>query len=456
MDGQAPGLFAAHDEGHLPHPDHPLSCIKFGIQMQLQFGIAGLLCVSALAAQPIVFSFNGTLNGAPIALDSILVMNLTQEGDTTIYFPNNVLVLSAVGMEEWEQMQALPMHVQPNPFDGSADVQMEVTGGELLLTLRDATGRVLTSYAANMAAGGHRFQVSCDRPGVHLITATQGGASRTVHLIAAEGAGGASLSYTGEAGRALPKEDRSLFTWAPGDQLRYIGYASNEGVLFSDAIDEVPESSATRSFMVLSGAVCRNSPKLADVDGNEYRAVQIGDQCWMAENLRTTRYRDGAIIPHVTENMEWIQLNSPAWCNFGNYPENDVTYGKLYNWYAAANPNICPQGWHVPTDAEWTMLTDHLGGAHIAGGKMKDTGTQHWSAPNVGATNESGFSALPGGDRFANNGVFYNLGHGGFWWSSSEDGEGNAWNRLLVYFNDGVNREHSNVRDGFCVRCLMD
>jgi uncharacterized protein (TIGR02145 family) len=435
--------------------------------MKFQLGIAGFLCGSALAAQTIAITFNGALNGAPISLDSILVMNLTQGGDTTIYFPKNVLVLSAVGIEESAQMQTLPMDVLPNPFDGSTDVEMEATGGELLLTLRDATGRELTSYVANMAAGGHRFHVSCNRPGVHLLTAVQGGVSRTVRLIATEGAGVAFLSYTGEAGRALPKEDRSLFTWAAGDELRYIGYASSGGVLHSDAIDEVPEASATRSFMVLSGVVCRSSPKLADIDGNEYRAVQIGEQCWMAENLRTTRYSDGASIPQVTDGTAWAQLSSAAWCNFGNDVNFDATYGKLYNWFAAAEPSICPQGWHLPTDSEWQELElalgmppDELnvsgfrGSAQNVGGRMKTMVL--WNDPNSGATNEIGFAGLPCGYRTYDQGMFDNLGVFGYYWSTTESGANNAWARGLYYNNIGASRDAYIKRTGFCLRCVRD
>lgn len=411
---------------------------------------------AALTAQSLVITFNGTLNDVATPLDSILVMNLSQGGDTSILFPDNELVLSAVGIGELAQRAQWPITVLPGPFAGSTDVHVQVWGGELLLRLHDASGRELITYAAKMAPGHHRFRASCERPGVHLLTVLQGDARQTIRLLATEGAGITSVAHIGTSDRDEPKDDRTLFTWTLGDELRYIGYATDAGIVYSAAVDEVPVATTTRTFDLLAGVVCPNTPALVDMDGHLYRAVQIGDQCWMAEDLRTGRYRDGTIIPHVSDDIAWSQLNGAAWCNFGNDPDNDAVYGKLYNWYAAANPLLCPQGWHVPSDAEWTVLTDHLGGMDIAGGKMKSPGTQHWAAPNMGATNESGFSALPGGDRFANNGVFYNLGHGGFWWSTSEDGEGNAWNRLLVYFNDGVNREHSNVRDGFCVRCVRD
>jgi uncharacterized protein (TIGR02145 family) len=192
-----------------------------------------------------------------------------------------------------------------------------------------------------------------------------------------------------------------------------------------------------------------------DIDGNAYATIQIGKQVWMAENLRTTRYRDGSTIPNVTGNTAWEQLNSGAWCNYDNSPVNDTTYGKLYNWYAAANPLICPQGWHVPTDAEWTVLTCYLGGLQVAGGKMKSTGTQYWDAPNTGATNESGFSGLPGGFRHRG-GSFYHLGDHGGWWSATESAD-YAWGRGLNAEDAAVTRHSLNEKiRGLCLRCVRD
>ena len=129
-------------------------------------------------------------------------------------------------------------------------------------------------------------------------------------------------------------------------------------------------------------------------------------------------------------NTAWSQLNNGAWSNYDNSPANDDAYGKLYNWYAAANPNICPQGWHMPTDAEWTTLTGFLGGSTVAGGKMK-TVSPLWNAPNTGATNASGFSGLPTGFRDDLDGSFVNLGGFGIWWCATESGPDQAWSRGL-------------------------
>jgi len=213
-------------------------------------------------------------------------------------------------------------------------------------------------------------------------------------------------------------------------------------------------ATATRTFVMAAGTVCPNSPNVTDIDGNVYASVQIGDQCWMAENLKTTQNRDGTPIPNVTDGTAWSLLSSGAWCNYDNISDYDAIYGKLYNWYAAANPNICPQGWHMPTDAEWTVLTTYLGGDWVAGGKMK--ATTLWNVPNTGATNESGFSGLPGGNRNPNNGYFYLLGNYGNWWSASESGAERAWGRALANDYADVGRNANYKRNGFCLRCVRD
>jgi uncharacterized protein (TIGR02145 family) len=194
--------------------------------------------------------------------------------------------------------------------------------------------------------------------------------------------------------------------------------------------------------------------------------VTIGTQIWSSTNLDVTTYRDGTPIPQVTDPTAWAGLTTGAWCYYNNTTANGITYGKLYNWYAVAGihdtdpstPNkiLAPQGWHVPSDAEWTTLTDFLGGGQVAGGKMKSTGTSLWSSPNTAATNESGFSGLPGGCR-GNLGSFNFFGGYGFWWSSSESSTADAWYRYL-YYSAGlaVRDDGNNKGSGFSVRCLRD
>jgi uncharacterized protein (TIGR02145 family) len=180
----------------------------------------------------------------------------------------------------------------------------------------------------------------------------------------------------------------------------------------------------------------------------------------MAENLKVTKYSDGTTIPNITDNTQWSNLTSGAWVYYNNDAANNAKYGKLYNWFAVSpttngTKNVCPTGWHVPTDAEWTVLTDYLGGVSVAGGKMKEVGTTSWNSQNTEATNTSLFSALPGGFR-GSSGNYFNIGYNGNWWSSSENNTFNAWNRNLYYnYGDAYSYDYLK-KNGFSVRCLRD
>ena len=160
---------------------------------------------------------------------------------------------------------------------------------------------------------------------------------------------------------------------------------------------------------------------LTDQDGNVYKTITIGTQTWMAENLRTTKYNDGTAIPKVTGASSWVNLTTGAYCNVNNTENTDsvATYGRLYNLYAVNTGKLAPSGWHVPADAEWIILRSYLGGLGVAGRKMKEIDTTHWIAPNYGATNESGFTALPSGLRSYSDGTFSYVGSIAFYWSST-------------------------------------
>jgi len=200
---------------------------------------------------------------------------------------------------------------------------------------------------------------------------------------------------------------------------------------------------------------------LTDQDGNIYKTVTIGTQTWMAENLRTTKYRDDSDIPIITDNTDWNGLTTGAYCNYNNTTNADTiaTFGRLYNWYAVNDSRkIAPAGWHVPTDADWTTLTTYLGGDAVAGGKTKESGTTHWTSPNKGATNESGFTCLPSGSRCNSVGMFDNLGYYGYYWSSTpyQYDANSALERGLAYSDSGYLWSISSVTCGVAVRLVKD
>ena len=191
---------------------------------------------------------------------------------------------------------------------------------------------------------------------------------------------------------------------------------------------------------------------LADYDGRLYKTIQIGAQTWMAENLKTTKLNDGTEIPFVTNENAWMELTTPGYCWYNN---DSVAYGALYNWYTINTEKLCPSGWHVPSDEEWTVLTDYLGGQNVSGGKMKETGITHWNNPNVGATNESGFTAIPSGYRYRG-GVFSAMGAYGYWWTSDPASSTDAYYRDTYYGYIFTDRSGTNKKSGLSVRCLKD
>ena len=189
-----------------------------------------------------------------------------------------------------------------------------------------------------------------------------------------------------------------------------------------------------------------------DIDGNIYKTILIGTQTWMAENLKTTSYNDGTVIPFVPGESAWTDLSTPGYCWYNN---DSVSYGAIYNWYAAGNNNLCPTGWHVPSDAEWTTLSTFLGGESIAGDKLKETGTTHWLTSNNNSSNQTGFTALPGGYR-SYSASYGNIKRYGYWWSSTEASSTDAFCRYIFYSFDNLGRNTSSKNSGFSIRCIKN
>jgi len=219
-------------------------------------------------------------------------------------------------------------------------------------------------------------------------------------------------------------------------------------LLFS-ACEKKPDHLFEVSLLISYGNV-------TDSDGNSYLTYQIGSQTWMVENLKTTKFNDGTSIPLVSEGATWSSITTPAYCWQNNNPVRKVPYGALYNWYTVNTGKLCPEGWHIPTDSEWEELTGYLGGDQIAGAKLKEAGFMHWNGPNTGATNETYFWALPGGNRLDGpDAAFANLFKMGGWWSSSAGGD-LAITRFM--FNNSSNvRKYFNSRSwGLSVRCVWD
>lgn len=195
---------------------------------------------------------------------------------------------------------------------------------------------------------------------------------------------------------------------------------------------------------------------ITDIDGNVYRIVTIGDQVWMVDNLKTTRFNDGTVIPLVSDSAQWANLTSAAYC----WSDNDeatykATYGAIYNFFAVENAKLCPEGWHVPTIEEWNTLTDYFYGHEEAGSFLKEEGTAHWVAPNAGATNESGFTALPGKFR-SNNGPFASFGYYAYYWMFNEYVADSSMTISMIFNTGKLKIAPQHKGSGLYVRCIKD
>jgi uncharacterized protein (TIGR02145 family) len=210
------------------------------------------------------------------------------------------------------------------------------------------------------------------------------------------------------------------------------------------------------------GASAQTNKTISDKEGNVYKTVTIGTQTWMAENLKSTKFNDGTAITTLQDFSAWSNpMRKPAYCwykndqvNFGN------TYGALYNWYVVdpstnGNKNVCPVSWHVPTDDDWKALKSNLTDT-IAGSQLKEAGTTHWLAPNTGASNSTGFTALPAGIR-TDNGVFKEVGTTTSWWSATEFDMQTSWYRFLTTFSKGMgSSNYEGRKSGMSIRCIKD
>jgi uncharacterized protein (TIGR02145 family) len=266
---------------------------------------------------------------------------------------------------------------------------------------------------------------------------------------------------------ALHAGSVSLNVSATGDTL-FVGDGEYVMIPGISAANANGGGTSTGTTLHTCGAPNVHNPDLTygtmtDQEGNVYKTIVIGTQEWMAENLNTSIYRNGDAIPTNLDDATWAATTSGAWAYYNNDASFACPYGKLYNWFTCVDARgLCPVGWHVPSDAEWTVLTEFLGGESVAGGKMKSTGTIEattglWNGPNTGATNSDGFSGVPTGLRHNTFGYYEQGGQYGYWWSLLEFDELNAWYRRLDYVNDNAFQDMgSNKRNGFSVRCLRD
>jgi len=338
------------------------------------------------------------------------------------------------------------LQVYPNPMaDHSILTFSALDCGIVAVSVIDMNGKTICQNSAMLTAGTNSFRVSGINKGIYLVRITGKNYTYSTKLVSESNQHGAlkveKLS-SGIDSRVNPLKNAAATINMPyktGDRLLYKGISGQ----YSTIVTDVPNENKTISF---------NFVGCTDGDNNHYSTVKIDTQLWMAENLKTTKLNDGTEIPNVTNDAEWLALTTPGYCWYNNdAPTYKVTYGGLYNWHTVNTGKLCPTGWHVISEGEYWTLSNHLGSN--SGGKSKETGYTHWISPNTGATNESGFTGLPGGERYSD---FRLIGYMAFYWSKTEY-SGTHAGVGFQYYNTGImDGDYYKKVCGFSVRCLKD
>ncbi len=449
------------------------------------------LIVSAYSQKgTIELAFAAENNGQYIPLDSIFIENLTQGGDTTLYAPDTGLVLAYVTNISNNLFNAkntlLISQNYPNPFKKKTEVNLYLSEkDDIKITISDILGRELTHYENTLRRGKHSFAFYSGIEKYYLLTVTGKQTSKTIKMLNASNntANGERCKIVyGEyensmndfkshclrrVAPTLAEKAINNFVFSIGDELRYSAFTDVEVVEMSDS----PLNSKIYIFQFEGWTSCPGISTVTDIDGNIYNTVQIGTQCLMKENLKTTTYQNGASIPNVTEGNAWSNLTTGAYVWYSNNVSWKDLYGALYNWHATVDPNgLCPTGWHTPTDDEWTELTDFIGGTvsphgnelkscrqvnSPQGGKCNTIKHPRWYENGNNGTDDYGFSGLPGGYRYSN-GMIGTIGNSSNWWSFTDSSSSNAWARSLSYNNGNIDTNDSNKRSGLSVRCFRD
>ena len=403
-------------------------------------------------AQDYLISFAGS--GGSTTVYSVQVRNLTQNTSLSLDGTDILHLMGVVGIDQANEPGSADLRIYHNPAIENSFIEFEAAcSGMATIDVFDITGKQVTQTQQMLPCGRHLFAVSGLRSGIYPLCIKSAGYVYSGKIVFKNtGPGNPKLSYvSGDLQSTAHGSLKSIQSLVPmqyndGDQLLYNGISGIYSTIFPD----VPAGSKTVTF---------DFEACTDADNNNYSIVQIGTQTWMAENLNV-----GVRIDAVQDQTDNGTLEK--YC-YNNIEANCAIYGGLYQWKEMMQyvntpgvQGICPTGWHVPTVYEWTTLTTYLGGESVAGGKMKSTGTIEagtglWLSPNTGATNESGFTAVPAGYRWEY-GTFYSIGESGYWWSSSGAPSSKAFSWYLSCGLSNVGYAGLIQIHGFSVRCLRD
>lgn len=402
---------------------------------------------STLSAVNYTISFSGS--GATTIVESVIVQNLTKGTTATVSMGKTLTLnnLTSGLVQTNSNSQDLVISQLSNTEKYKISF-LTPKAGITTINIYKIDGRSILSYAKSLQAGINDFQL--DLPlGIFIIQVTGSEyhyCGKIQHSCGTNSEPKITLDNSSQNRETTPQRTNSTtqetiaMAYSAGDLLLYKGISGKYSTIVTDA------SSGNKTIDF-------NFVECADASGNNYTTVKIGSQIWMAENLKTTKYRSNDDIYNQTNNSSWGTSSSGVWCNYNNDTVAGRKYGKLYNWYAVADSrNITPTGWHVPTDNEWSTLMSALGGETVAGAKIKDAGTVYWDSSNNGS-NESGFTALPGGYRLTS-GSFYYGGSNACWWTATESTSAKSWYRIATSSSSAVNHQNYSKYAGFSVRCI--
>jgi uncharacterized protein (TIGR02145 family) len=437
--------------------------------MRQLLGFLAIFCLLHANAQPYSISFSGT------GLSTVKVQNLTTGVIVDVPAGDVLLLSTPAGISEFNNMEKTGLKVYPNPMTDKSTLEiLPPLAGDAIISVCDMTGKVIIQFKGYVDNSIQQFSLSGIKNGLYVINIQgEGYHFSKKFLSSGKSNGTAAIARVSNNIKAVA-ENKSIMdskggqanvnmSYNPGERLKYVAVSGNNSTVMTD----IPTADKTVNF---SFTECK------DGDNVNYPVIVIGTQTWMAENLKTITYRNGvAIGTTIPYNKDISAETEPKyqWAYDGN--ENNVpVYGRLYTWYAVADTrNVCPTGWHVPSDDEWTTMRDYL----IANGYNFDgttsgnniakslASTTNWNSSAVSGAvgntdypayrNKTGFTALPGGDRGAS-GPFYSVGNVGYWWSGKELETTSAWYHYMNSTTKGVNRNTLSKKYGFSVRCVRD
>ena len=409
-------------------------------------------CFFTFPAFALDYNINFTASGASNNVETVVVQNLTR-GNLVVVPAGHVLNLTDQTTGNLNlDVDGHSLKIYPASEQGEYLATFNAkNGGNVVLSVYSIDGRKIHDTKSDIAAGQNTFKLSLQK-GLFIVKVNGDGftySAKVVNNIQRNSDTKIVFNSTEKTETATVKKIGELsvvvkLTYLSGDLLLY---KANSGE-YSTIMTDIPNASKTVNFNFVA---CK------DASGNNYAVVKVGSQLWMAENLKTSKFRTGDDIVNLTNSSDWSMFPIAAWSNYDNNVSLGNTYGKLYNWYAVSDSrNIAPVGWHVPTDDEWTLLSNELGGTNLAGNKLKESGVLRWNSPNTGASNESGFTAIAAGNRGSGNGTFAEMGTGAFWWTATPQTDYYVYFRSVGYNSSGVGRSGSAKVNGLSVRCVKD